>query len=250
RKRHATEYVSLPGAGVTFCAFDVTRRPFDDLRVRRAFAFALDRETLVAVHGSQTLLPATGGFVPQGMPGHAPGIALPYDPGHARALLAEAGYAGGAGFPAVEMIVYPPGVGVWEAMVAQWNDNLGVEVNWQGLDWTEYSDRLYNDPSPIYSGGWVGDYPDPDNYLRVGLQLHSAWREEQYFEAVERARRTLAQRQRLALYAQAQHILVQEVPILPITYHCTAFLIKPWVKRYPVSTLASRFWKDAVLEPH
>ncbi len=251
RTLHATEYVSPPFAQTHFFVFGVTRPPFDDLRVRRAFALALDRETLVNVDWGGTSVPATGGFVPPGMPGHVPGMALPYDPGYARELLAEAGYAGGAGFPAVEMLLYPPLSEYWDPVVGQWKDSLGVEIPWDGMaSWSQYLDRMQSAAPSISVRAWVGDYPDPDSYLRVALPHYSTWCHERYLETIEQARRSLDQQERMALYAQAQRILADQVPFLPLSYGRSHLLIKPWVKRYPVSIFDSQFWKDVVLEPH
>jgi ABC-type oligopeptide transport system substrate-binding subunit len=86
--------------------------------------------------------------------------------------------------------------------------------------------------------------------LRVGVQHHSVWRHEQYLEIIERARRLLDQEQRMELYAQAERILAEEVPILPVDYDRKHLLIKPWVKRYPMSATAALYWKDVVIEPH
>jgi oligopeptide transport system substrate-binding protein len=252
RNMFASDYVSLPSAGVNFLAFDVSHPPFDDPRVRRAFAHALDRVWFVDKVGLGQFLPATGGFLPPGMPAHVPGIALPYDPEYARELLADAGYPGGASFPVVEMLAPAHRPDLWDSIVGQWHDNLGVAIRPDDsiIAWAEYLDRVHNAPPHIYLNGWVGDYPDPDNYLRVAVQLHSAWHHPQYLEAVERARCTLDQAGRMDLYAQAQRILSEEVPILPLTYGRLHWLVKPWVRRYPVSASGGIFWKDVVLEAH
>ena len=250
RQSHAAEYVSLPSVSTHFLVFDVARSPFDDPRVRKALALALDWERLVEGRWRGNLLPPTGGLVPPGMPGYAPGIALPYDPGLARELLAKAGYPEGAGFPAVDMLVYFPWPEFWGALVGQWNDNLGVAIRWNIPGWGEYLDRVLDAPPHIFHMGWGGDYPDPDSYLRVALQLLSAWGHQSYLDAIEQARRTLNQTERLALYAQAQRILAEEVPVLPLGYEGSHLLIKPWVKRYPISALSQMFWEDAILEPH
>ena len=88
QQRHANEYHAAPALSTFYLALDVSRPPFHDRRVRRAFVLATDREKLVNVVGGNAP-PATGGFVPPGMPGHAPGIALPFDPKEARQLLAQ-----------------------------------------------------------------------------------------------------------------------------------------------------------------
>ncbi|MGB5932102.1 MAG: ABC transporter substrate-binding protein, partial [Anaerolineae bacterium] len=104
RQRYAGEYVSGPFPSTNYIGFDVKRPPFDDPRVRRAFTLATDRGTLADVILRGFVFPTTGGFVPPGIPGHSPGIGLPYDPDQARRLLAEAGYQGGRGFPTVEAL--------------------------------------------------------------------------------------------------------------------------------------------------
>ena len=99
RWRHAEEYQHLDEMVTAFLLFDVLQPPFDDPRVRRAFAHTVDIEILAneVLHGYEP--PATGGLIPPGLAGHSPEIALPYDPTQARKLLAEAGYSAGRGFP-------------------------------------------------------------------------------------------------------------------------------------------------------
>ena len=104
QQRHAGEYVSGPQLTTLYIGFDVTQSPFDDHRVRQAFVQAIDREAHAEVVRSGQHSLATGGFVPTGMPGHSPGIGLPYDPERAHQLLVEAGYPKGRGFPAVKLL--------------------------------------------------------------------------------------------------------------------------------------------------
>jgi ABC-type oligopeptide transport system substrate-binding subunit/class 3 adenylate cyclase len=254
RQSHAAEWVSLPSATTGVLVFDASRPPFDDARVRRAFALALDRGKLVNEFWGAYWFEATGGFVPPGMPGHVPGIALPYDPERAQQLLAEAGYPHGAGFPTVEMWVgLPADPEYWEhPVVGQWNRilNVSARMRWQDFRSAANAGRVRDLPPHIYFTGWAGDYPDPDSYLRVAVQFYSTWQHEQYLDIIERARRTLDQAQRMALYAQAERILAEEVPILPVDYDRKHFLIKPWVRRYPRSPNGTLFWKDVVIEPH
>jgi ABC-type oligopeptide transport system substrate-binding subunit len=257
RKSHTAEWVTLPSANTGVMVFDVDRPPFDDARVRRAFAHAMDRGRQVDVTWGGYWETVTGGYVPPGMPGHVPGIALPYDPERARELLAEAGYPGGAGFPEVEFWAkesWRPDPGSPEDpddLVEKWNNNLNLDIKWRyGRRRVEYGDSIDSAPPHIHFSGWIIDYPDPDCYLRVALQDLSAWRHEPYLELVDRAQRSLDQAERMALYAQAERILVEEVPILPMDYDRKHHLIKPWVRRYPRAANGRKFWKDVVIEEH
>ena len=78
---------------------------------------------------------------------------------------------------------------------------------------------------------------------------------EQYDQLIERARRIMDQEERLQLYRQAEEILVEEVPILPLTHGRHHGLLKPWVKSFPISPIqswgiGSFFWQDVIIEPH
>jgi ABC-type transport system substrate-binding protein/class 3 adenylate cyclase len=122
--RHSGEYVSPRLAATTYLVFDATSPPFDDPRVRQAFAYAVDREALADVTLGSFVSPAMGGCVPPGMPGHTPGVALPYDPERARELLAEAGYPEGRGFPLVDFVTGYLKRGVAQQLSAQLTETL------------------------------------------------------------------------------------------------------------------------------
>ncbi len=107
RRLYVEEYHCLPSLRTNKIDFDTSRPPVNDERVRRAFAQAIDLQTLASVILRDRDLPASGGVVPPGMPGHIPGIALPFDPRRAKQLLAEAGYPNGLEFPEI-IVVGPP----------------------------------------------------------------------------------------------------------------------------------------------
>jgi ABC-type oligopeptide transport system substrate-binding subunit len=248
RWQHAGEYVSRPTLYTTYVGFDVSRPPFDDSRVRRAFVHAVDRETRADVVKGGYVFPATGGLVPPGMPGHSAGIGLPYDPEQARRLLAEAGYAGGRGFPAVEALVSGY---TWEYLQAQWRENLGVEITWETMEGGMFLDRLHGEPPHVFFLAWRADYPDPDNFLRVHPFLRSTrWRNEVYERLVEEARRVADQGKRMRMYQKADRILIGQAAIMPLAYGRVHLLVKPWVRKFPTSAISQWFWKDVIIEPH
>jgi len=249
-RRHVGEYISVPTLLTEYLGFNVSRPPFDDPRVRRAFVLATDRKTLADVVLRGYNSPATGGFVPPGMPGHSPGICLPYDPEQARQLLAEAGYPGGRGFPAVDSWTRRTSRS-HQYLQAQWRENLGVEITWEIMEWAIYLDRLNKEAAQLFLIGWIADYPDPDDFLRVGLwRMRARWQNEAYDELVERARRVTDQGERMSLYEQADRILVEEAAIMPLYYGRWHLLVKPWVSKYPTSAMGGAHWKDVIIEPH
>jgi ABC-type oligopeptide transport system substrate-binding subunit/DNA-binding SARP family transcriptional activator len=253
RARHQfpSEYVSGPRLSTDYAAFITNRKPFDDPRVRRAFVLAIDRKRLRDVALGADSTPATGGFVPVGMPGHSAGIGMPYDPEQARDLLAEAGYPGGRGFPATEWLSLSGAEAYMESMQTQWHQNLGVKVHWEILEISKLLRRLNQRPPHMFFLGWVADYPDPDSFLRANLiRRYTGWQNPTYEELVEKARRTTEQAERMKLYGQADRILIEEAVLLPTFYGRTQLLVKPWVSRYPTSAMEKLFWKDVVLEPH
>ena len=254
RQRHAGEYVSTPWLRTTYVGFDVSRPPFDDVRVRRAFALAVDRATLANVVLRGYHFPATGGFVPPGMPGYSAGIGLPYDPEQARQLLAEAGYPGGRDFPVVEALTPPVAFGheINEYLQAQWRENLEVETAGETVEWATFFDRRSRRALPhIFLIGWSVDYPDPDSFLRASpIRRYTQWRNAAYDRLVEEARRVTDEEERMKLYGQADRILVEEAAIVPLTYLRAHLLVKPWVSKYPTPATGRRFWKDVIIEPH
>ena len=188
--------------------------------------------------------------MPPGIPGHSAGISFPHEPQRATELLAAAGYLGGKGFLEVDLVTNLALQGVCEHLGTQWQEHLGVEIRWRVVELSESYRILAEEAPPLFIGGWAADYPDPDNFLRVALQSATAWWPEGYSQLVERARRSNDQRERIDLYAQAEWLLVEDAPLLPLVYSRTHLLLKPWVKRYPISALGEFFWKDVLIEPH
>ena len=254
RQRHAAEYFTGPGLHTSYVGINVNQPPFNDVRVRQALAMAIDKETLVSVNGRGYSFPATGGFVPPEMPGHSPGIGLPYDPERARRLLAEAGYPGGQGIPALHGLAKDSAskTSICNDLAVQWHEILGITINWRDLPWPELLQLLDHNPPALFLMGWRADYPDPDNPLRLGTNRHwIGWTNETYDNLVEEARRCCTNlARRLELYQQADRILMDEAAIVPIFYGRTHLLVRPWVHAFSVSTMARYQWKNIIIEPH
>ena len=252
RQRYAGEYRRFPQLVTAYLQFDVSRPPFDDARVRQAFALATDREALIKA-ARPNCFPATGGFVPLGMPGHVPGVGLPWDPQRARQLLTEAGYPDGLGFPAVECVARTDQADLGENLQAQWEEKLGVKIEWETVEWQAILARLGEQVPHLLIMGWMADYPDPDNFLRARIdhiQHQTGWRNEGYDSLVKQAQRSLDQGERIKLYGEAERILAEEAPIVPIFHTSVRLLVKPWVTRFPTTGLREWFFKDVIINPH
>ena len=250
RQRHAAEYLSGPTLYTQYVGFNANQPPFDDVRVRRAFALAADKEYLAGVTLSGYSFPATGGFIPPGMPAHSPGIGLPFDPERARRLLAEAGYPDGRDFPVVEGLLGHKEQ-IMIDLAEQWHESLGVKVVWKMDDLDLLLDRLDQDPPPLFRMGWHADYPDPDNPLRLGIWTRQMARQnETYARLLDEARRITDHPERMRLYQQADRLLMKEATVVPIIYGRQHWLVKPWVRQFTPSAIYWSFWKDVIIEPH
>jgi oligopeptide transport system substrate-binding protein len=205
--------------GVSYYGFDTTIAPFDKPEVRRAFAEAVDWDRIVSLAGAT---PATS-MVPPGVAGgdtadHSPKL----DVADAQALLASAGYPGGANFPPVTLATY--GVGYEVAVAKELHDNLGVTVNVVALDFENYLEQVGAATTPtLWSLSWIADYPQAHDFLGLLLETGSTsntgkWSNVNYDALIAQAAATTDTAQQTQIYTQAQEILEQEVPVIPVSY--------------------------------
>ncbi|MGA9534233.1 MAG: ABC transporter substrate-binding protein, partial [Anaerolineales bacterium] len=193
-RRYGSQLRFVPQQATFYVNFCCDCPPFADTRIRRAFVQAVERQALIAKASHGQYLPALGGFLPPGMPGHQPAAGLAYDPESARSLLAEAGYPNGRNMPALEFLFTGPGLSnpLIDALIHCWKSDLGVEVQARAVSWESFVGRLANDPPHLSAMGYTADYPDPDAMLRV--LFHSKvgynpphWHNHEFNELVERA---------------------------------------------------------------
>ncbi len=248
RQRLAADYVTSPWFQNTYITLNTRQTPFDDVRVRQAFVLALNRSYLSMVkHGFDS--PAIGGFIPPGMFGHSPGIGLAFDPEKARSLLAEAGYADGKRFPSITGIIYSAYAPIQDYLSKQWAENLKVNVQWEVLDWLDYQEKAHQNSYDLVFNGWVADYPDPDNILRLATHMNrTGWHHAKYEGLLNAAKNLPSMNKRKRMYQEADEILIHDVGVIPISYGRWHLLIKPHIKRFPASPLHYHFWKDILIE--
>ncbi len=253
RRRKPAEYSARKSLTTLFYWVDPAHPAFIDRRVRQALAHGLDRSLLARGRLDGYGDAITAGIVPPGMPGHVDGIALPHDPEKARELLAAAGFPAGQGFPELAISCMPSRRHIASFLQQSWQTTLGIRCEIAEAHGIEAllapSGRTHG---TVKIAGWWADYPDPDTFLRVGVEMaQPVWANEEYWGVIELAGRSVDQPGRLALYRRAEEILAEEAPVVPLTHFGVDHMIKPWVKRYPtIAVKYPGFWKDVVIEPH
>lgn len=234
------ELTITPSLSLTYIGFNVTKPPFDDPAVRRAFAQALNRERLATVSEEGKVVLAEG-IVPPTMPGGPwVGGALPYDLAAARAGLAGSRYGGAASLP--RATIYAAGGAIPVTMRRVYERDLGVGLEVIGVDWPEYLDGLGARAYPAFELSWIADYPDPENFLAL---LFASGSPENYTgysnpevdrlfadAAIERdpARRR-------ALYLEAQRRILADAVVIPAYHSIDYTLVKPHVKGLTITPM-------------
>jgi ABC-type oligopeptide transport system substrate-binding subunit len=220
---------SDPSLSTTYYGFETRVPPFDDAKVRQAFAMAVDWRRLAALDEPGSSIPATS-IVPAGIPGTPEGDFLPpYDPDGARALLAEAAADTGGVLDPVSFI--GNGGGYDGAIVAMLEENLGVEIDYAVMDFATYQQRLATDPPNIWSTTWVADYPGPNDFLGVLLGTGSTsnqggWSSPAFDRAIEEATSAGDAAAATEHYAEALAIVRDEAPVVPVTYGTSYALVR------------------------
>jgi oligopeptide transport system substrate-binding protein len=211
---------AVPSLSVEYLGFDTSRPPFDDVRVRQAFAHGVNWRRIITL-GSDTAVPATG-MVPPGIPGRSESDFLPaFDPSAARSALAAAGYPGGHGFPPVTLI--EPGLGLATAVRSQLKTELGVDLAVESMDFDPYFERLAGEPPAMWTLSWVADYPGPNDFLRVLLgsgqsNNYGRWTSPEFDKAISDADASTDPAVVAAAYERAEQIVQRDAPVIPLSY--------------------------------
>lgn len=228
--------------------------PFRDARVRRAFTLATDRRSLVEdvmQRGDRV----AGAFVPPGgMPGYESPSGLTFDGEQARALLAEAGFAGGSGMPRVELLHVATDQRLCQALAHMWQSNLGVQVELRVQESKTFAAERAEHRFMIARGNWYADYLDPGTFLD-GLITGNGNNDSGYscpeFDQLMAAAHAATDRaERLRLLHQAETLIIaQDAPILPILHYVQTLAIQPRVRGlYPNPRMRFSF-SDLTFQP-
>ncbi len=250
---YRSERSSVYRADRTLCTYffrlNVTRKPLDDPRVRRALSLGLDRVSLVenVLRAGQE---AAYGLTP---PGCAKGYETPHlltmDAAEGRRLLAEAGFPDGKGFPSLPLLLPLNNASrtVCEAAQEMWKKNLGIKVSILNQDWQVYLDSMRKLDFAISFAGWAGDYPDPSTFLNLWRtgdgNNNTGYASAAFDQLINNAEITADASARMQLLQDAEKMVLTDLPIVPIYWRVHYYLRSPLLENYRGSILEHRAYK-------
>lgn len=233
--QHYKDFVGGPYHALYFYSMVVTRKPFDDVWVRRALNAAVDRDAIANFVLKGTVQP-WGGMTPQGYPGYEAPVPLRYDPDYARECLVKAGYPGGKGFPPFEILfnTSEDHRRIAEAVQAMWKKELNIPVRLANQEWASYLAATTSREYDLARRSWIGDFLDPMTFLDLwttgGGNNRSNWGDPRYDALIRQATVEADPARRLARLSEAEAIVLADGPVIPIYHYAQSSLVKPYVK--------------------
>jgi ABC-type oligopeptide transport system substrate-binding subunit len=228
-----------PELSTSYLVMNVRKPPFDDPKVRQAFAMAVDRQKITEVVYKKMVQPATS-ILPPGMPGYSESASVTkYDPAQAKQLLQQSKYAGK--LPDITWTTAGASGGTAsdiQAITGMLKDNLGVNISIQQTDWATFIGQL-NDPATnpyqIFDIAWIADYADPQDFIDIlfrtgSTQNWAAYSNPEVDKIIDQAGLEKDTATRFKLYQQAEQMILADNPVIPLAYSKNYWLTKSYVK--------------------
>ncbi|QDU85666.1 Oligopeptide-binding protein OppA precursor [Planctomycetes bacterium Pla163] len=256
------DYSPMPYFGTYFYRVNVTREPFDDPRIRRALALTIDRKRITEKITKSGQIPWYS-FVPYGMDGYEYAemerkadldgnydVTFADDCREAAALMKEAGYgAGGKPLPTIEILYNTSEAhrDIAEVVADSWQRNLGLTAKLANQEWKVYLGSQTNLDYDVSRSAWIGDYIDPNTFLDLfldgGENNKTGWGNARYDELIYAAKKERDPAQRFEYFREAEAILMDELPVIPIYSYVTQNMLNPRVGGFPGNLLNEQFPK-------
>jgi oligopeptide transport system substrate-binding protein len=252
----------FPELGTYFSVFNVNKKPFNDVRVRKAMSLAINRQQITTSITRGGQIPALT-LVPYGVADAVPGTDFRTVGGSyfkdndlttAKALLAQAGYPNGKGFPAFTYLYNTSSANqsIAEALQQMWKKNLGITCTLRSEEAGVWVDDRTNGNFDVTRGSWIGDYMDPNTFLDMwvtgsGTNM-AGWSNKTYDALIVKAKATVDPKARMATLHAAEKLLMTNMPIAPIYYYTNPVLLSKHVKNFSQSALSFVDWKNAYME--
>ncbi len=230
------QLVTQPSLCTTYLQLNINQAPLDDLNLRRALALSVDRETLVARLSDGASLPAVS-LLPPAMPGYGRTVSG-FDPDAARSALQQAAVQPGA----APLVFTTGGTGPWpgeqtDLLVQDWREGLGLTMTSEVLEWTGFETTVRERPTHLIAGGWCADFPDPSNFFDSLFYSGATYNYGRYTNPaldalLDAARLEPDPTRRIALYQEAEQLLIDDVAFIPLAHSVSDTLVSPRVGGY------------------
>jgi oligopeptide transport system substrate-binding protein len=239
------ELAVTPELSLYYIGFNTAQPPFDDVNVRRAFCHAVDKERIAKVI-LRDMVNEADGILPPGMPGYNEALeGLDYDLEKAIELITASRYGDASNLPPITLTVGGYGNSIPSylgAIIQEWQQNLGVEISVRQLEPENFIYNLKQEKDEMFTLGWIADYPDPHNFLDILFYTGSEVNISEYSNptldaSLDQAAIEQDGALRLTMYQQAEQLVVDEAPCLPLWHGTNYILVEPYVKGYELSPL-------------
>jgi len=229
-----------PELSFYYIGFNCQKPPFDDTNIRRAFSMAIDKAKLASLVYRDMVQPADG-ILPAGLPGFNEQLdSLESNIAEAKALIAASKYGSVANLPPITITTAGYGgstSGDLQAIVYEWQQNLGVKVAIRQLEPERFFYNLKTELDEMYYTGWIADYPHPQNFLEVLFRSDAGYNYGGYNNAAADALLDAAGAETdnaasLKQYQQVEQMMVNDAACLPLWFGKNYILVKPYVKNY------------------
>ena len=252
-KNREFEVQSVNSLNIQYYGFQFTSDVFSDINVRKAFNYAVDRDSLVEFVLDGEGIPAHNGFVPpmNGYP-YESVKGYTYNPTMAKQYMSKAGYPNGKGFPELTLSLNKSGgvnVKIAEFITGMLKDNLGVSVKMETMPMSELYPKVEKGELLFWRFGWIADYPDPATFLHLfHSNVAEGQRPDNYFgyssekfnTVYESALKEIDSDKRNKLYAQADQVVMDDAVIMPLMFNVGIRLINPQVRDFDINEMEFR----------
>jgi len=246
----------VPQLSFSYIGFNCSKPPFDDPDIRRAFSMAIDKEKIASLT-YRNMVEVAYGILPPGLPGYNEDLdGLEFDAEQAKELIENSSYGDVSALPQITITDAGWGAsigGSMEAIIAQWKQNLGVDVQVRLLEPDIFLYSLMEEKDEMYSMGWIADYPHPQDFLEIlfkgsSKNNYGEYLNEQVDALLEEAGLEMDNERSLELYQQVEQLLVNDAACIPLWFGQNYILVKDYVENYNPTPLGIPRYNEIVIE--
>ena len=254
----ASQLKSVSELSLSYIGFNIEKAPFDDPLVRKAFSMAFNLNKIISLTFNNSIKGANG-ILPVGIPGYdSNSAALAFDVAQAKALIAQSKYGSVSNLPPITITTSGYGGlidGGLQAIINEWQVNLGVTVNVRQLEPSVFLYNLKQEKDQMFYSGWIADYPNPQDFLdvlfRTGADFNSGGYSNKTVDSLlDQAAAATDANASFALYQQAQRLILGDAAVLPLFFGQEYILVKPYITGFQVNAMGTLILDQVVVASH